>query len=181
MFRSVDFIRNSYISVLFTALLLAGCGVNSPETLQQRQKERAASLETVLTGLNEKVDAREAKLLAQEAVRYAHTLSQRYNLVWPPLLHNTLVNIGVKERGLCHEWADDMLAHLSKTEYESFDFYLGVSNMGKLNEHNSLVVTAKGTGFSHGVVMDPWRGSGTLFFIKVEEDRNYAWKHRANK
>ena len=177
----IDLKRASHLLLLF-AVLLSGCSIKTPVTaqggLEGQERQKAAKLEILLVGLNEKVDASEAKLLAQDSIKYAYTLSQRYGLVWPPLLHNTLVIVGLKERGLCHQWADDMLAHMLKAEYKSFDFYLGVSNMGSFMEHNALVVSAKGEGFSHGVVLDPWRNSGALFFTKIKDDTKYTWNHR---
>jgi len=171
-----------YALLLLIALLLGGCSVKAPVTTQGAldgpERQQAAKLELLLVGLSEKVSASEAKLLAEDSIKYAHTLSQRYDLVWPPLWHNTLVNIGLKERGLCHQWADDMLAHMRKAEYRSFDFYLGVSNMGSFREHNTLVVSAKGAGFGHGVVLDPWRDSGTLYFAEIKDDSEHTWSQR---
>ena len=167
---------------LLCAVLLAGCSVKAPVLaqgeLEAQDREKAAQLEMLLEGLGQKVDVREAKLLARDSIRYAYTLSERYDLVWPPLLHNTLVNVGLKDRGLCYQWADDMQAHMLKSGYKSFDFYLGVSHPGSYFEHNTLVVSAKGAGFSHGVVLDPWRDSGKLFFAKIDEDPKYVWDHR---
>ena len=175
--------RSPYCSLLLLiALLLGGCSVKAPVatqgTLDGQERQQAAKLEMMLVGLNEKVNASEAKLLALDSIRYAYSLSQHYALVWPPLWHNTLVNIGLKERGLCHQWADDMLAHMQKAKYKSFDFYLGVSKMGTFMEHNTLVVSAKGTGFAHGIVLDAWRDSGTLFFAEIKDDTKYIWSLR---
>ncbi|MCF7821360.1 MAG: hypothetical protein K9M17_02830 [Mariprofundaceae bacterium] len=170
------------LSALLFVPLLGGCSVKAPATTQAGldgpERRQAEKLGMLLVGLNEAVNAGEARLLARDSISYAYSLSQRYDLVWPPLLHNTLVNIGLKERGLCHQWADDMLAHMRKAEYQSFDFYLGVSKMGTFREHNTLVVSAKGAGFDHGVVLDPWRDSGTLFFAKINDDHEYTWGQR---
>jgi len=140
--------------------------------------ERVAELETLFRALGKRVDAGESKALARDSFTYAYHLSERYDLVWPPLWHNALVNVGLKERGLCYQWADDMLAHMKKGGYRSFDFYLGVSGLGTLWEHNTLVVSAKGEPFEQGVVLDPWRDSGELFFAKVSEDEKYRWQQR---
>jgi len=175
--------RSPYCSLLLLiALLLGGCSVKAPVSTQGAlngpEKQQTAQLEMVLMGLGKQVNASEAKLLAQDSISYAYSLSERYGLVWPPLWHNTLVNVGLKERGLCHQWADDMLAHMRKADYKSFDFHLGVSKMGSFMEHNTLVVSAKGAGFTHGVVLDPWRDSGTLFFAKIKDDTEYTWSQR---
>jgi hypothetical protein len=173
--------RAALVFLLF-GLLAGGCSVKAPVTaegsLDHQSKQEVVRLGKLFLSLSRDVDEKEARALAQDSITYSYTLSQRYELVWPPLLHNTLVNVGLKDRGLCHQWADDMLAYMTQRGYQSFDFYLGVSNMGNLREHNTLVVSAKGTGFDQGVVLDPWRDSGVLFFIKIEEDDEYRWNHR---
>lgn len=145
--------------------------------LDRQQRERVVELERLFQGLGG-VNADEAKMLAQDSITYAYRLSEKYDLVWPPLWHNTLVNIGLKDRGLCYQWADDMLAHVRKGNYRSFDFYLGVSRLGTFREHNTLVVSAKGESFDQGVVLDPWRDSGELYFAKVGKDEEYRWQLR---
>ena len=152
--------------------------LHEQEEQDRQQWERVAELEQLILQLGGKVDASEAKVLAQDSIVYAYRLSERYDLVWPPLWHNTLVNVGLKERGLCYQWADDMLAHAKERGYHSFDFYLGVSGLGTLWEHNTLVVSAKGEAFEQGVVLDPWRDSGELYFAKVGEDEKYEWQLR---
>lgn len=145
--------------------------------LDRQQRERIVELERLFQGLGG-VNANEAKMLAQDSITYAYRLSETYDLVWPPLWHNTLVNIGLKDRGLCYQWADDMLAHVKKRNYRSFDFYLGVSGLGTFREHNTLVVSAKGKPFDQGVVLDPWRDSGELYFANVGKDEEYRWQLR---
>jgi hypothetical protein len=41
------------------------------------------------------------------------------------------------------------------------------------------VVTAKGKDFFEGIVLDPWRDSGRLYWISVKEDK-YHWEKREN-
>jgi hypothetical protein len=168
--------------LLLLGLLVAGCSVKNPVAEQGgligQEKQRVANLEQLFLSLDAHVDRGEAAELARSSVTYAYELAERYDLVWPPLLHNTLVNVGLREKGLCYQWADDMLAHVSDRAYRSFDFYLGVSEMGTYWEHNTLVVSAKGRGFEQGIVLDPWRDSGTLYFVRVGEDKKYRWSQR---
>ncbi len=167
---------------LLVTLFAGGCSVKAPlheqGELHRQQRERVAELERLILKLDSSVDVAESKLLAQDVVTYAYRLSERYDLVWPPLWHNTLVNVGLKERGLCYQWADDMLVHVREGAYQSFDFYLGVAGLGTFWEHNTLVVSAKGQPFEQGVVLDPWRDSGELYFAKVREDEKYHWQQR---
>jgi hypothetical protein len=184
MMRKPRNFAKSYNFFLFVLLgiLFSGCSAKAPlhpqPVFENQKKQRVIALEHLLLSLSEDVDQKEANMLAKDSITYAYTLSQKYELVWPPLLHNTLVNMGLKDRGLCYQWADDLLAHLLLGTYQSFDFYLGVSSPGRFFEHNTLVVSAKRAGFQQGVVLDPWRDSGKLFFIRVNDDSKYKWKQR---
>ena len=110
---------------------------------------------------------------------YSYQLKDDYKLVSPPLFHNFLVNIGTKKRGLCWHFAYDMLAHIKSLKLTSFDYYIGGANIDDYwEEHNSLVITCNGCKFSEGIVLDPWRNSGKLFFSKVKDDLKYNWKQR---
>jgi hypothetical protein len=42
-------------------------------------------------------------------------------------------------------------------------------------EHNCIVVTAQGQPFDKGVVLDPWRNSGRLWYGLASKDK-YPWK-----
>jgi len=71
---------------------------------------------------------------------------------------------------------------LSQKKYASFEFHLMGANIGEyLYEHNVLVVVARGGTAEEGVIIDPWRDSGDLYFAKVSEDTKYQWKHRGNR
>ena len=67
---------------------------------------------------------------------------------------------------------------LASLELKSFTLHEGVAYKGSnLREHNSVVVTAKGQEFSRGIVFDPWRNSGDLYWAPVRDDK-YPWKER---
>jgi hypothetical protein len=53
------------------------------------------------------------------------------------------------------------------------------ANIGEyLYEHNALIVMAKGGNIKEGIIIDPWRNAGELYFSKVADDPKYNWKHR---
>lgn len=137
------------------------------------------NLTKLLFNLNEKIDKKEAEKLAATSLKYSLQLIKEYDLVTPPLYQNFLVNIGVKERGLCWQFAYDMLSHTLAQNFTSFDYYIGGAHINDYwEEHNTLVVTCKGCKFSEGIILDPWRNSGTLFFSKVGNDIDYNWTQR---
>jgi hypothetical protein len=45
----------------------------------------------------------------------------------------------------------------------------------ELREHNSVVITATGQAFENGMVLDPWRNSGNLYWDLIKMD-TYPWQ-----
>jgi len=176
------------IGILFIFLFVfTGCsvkhaqvGLSEDQTLllstpDEKVQNKIDSLQEALQSLSSEVSEEEAKAFSRAAVLYPHYLAQGYELVSPPNLHNFLITIGLKERGLCYHWTGDLIAYLQKQSFKSFDLYRAVVEQGNLGEHNAVVVTAKGEPFSEGIVLDAWRDSSDLFFKKVDEDREYLW------
>jgi len=172
---------------LLLSVALGGCSVKYTqvglleETLYLKRSDpkiekKILSLYKVLHSLSSKVDEEEAKVFSRTAVLYSSYLAEEYELVSPPNMHNFLITIGFRERGLCYHWTNDLIAYLSKHKLKSFDLYRAVYEQGKLNEHNSIVVTATGQPFSEGIILDAWRNSSDLYFKKLSEDRDYIWK-----
>lgn len=162
-----------FLALILFALLLSGC--SAKQSSANLMPERVTSLTTELSGLGQAVDYQEARMFAYEALLYPQILAERYSLVSPPTFHNFLINTGIKDRGLCYEWSEDMITHLKGLKYQSFDLRWGVANKGDFDEHNSVVVVAKGAPFHTGILIDPWRKSGELYWSKLNEDPEYKW------
>ena len=140
--------------------------------------KKIASLQNDLAALNGRTNIDEAGQVAQTAISYSSYLAEEYQLVRPAVLHNVLVRMGLKNRGLCHPWTEDLIKQLEVLELKTYQLYWGVAHRGsELREHNSVVVTAKGQLFEEGIVLDPWRNSGKLYWAHVKNDR-YPWKER---
>ena len=108
------------------------------------------------------------------AVDHALHLAREYRVVRPPWLHNVLVNYGYRERGLCFHWANDLFAELYSLNPTSLEIRLVVSGMDTRREHNAILVSAPNQPFEDGLILDPWRKSGRLWFGPVSQDR-YQW------
>lgn len=135
-----------------------------------------------LLSLSKNISKNDAKTLAKEMILFSSDLKKEYELVTPPLYHNFLVNIGLKDRGLCWHFAYDMLAHAKELNLKSFDYYIGGANIDDYwEEHNTLLVTCKGCPFEEGIVLDPWRNSGKLYYSKIKDDTSYKWYQRGEK
>jgi len=141
-------------------------------------REKIASLQNDLAKLNGQTNIVEAEQVAQTAIRYSSYLAEEYELVRPAVLHNVLVRMGLKDRGLCYHWTTDLMKQLELLQLKSYQLYWGVAHRGsELREHNSVVVAAKGRRFEEGIVLDPWRNSGELYWAPVKGDR-YPWQAR---
>ncbi|WP_037940739.1 hypothetical protein [Sulfurospirillum arcachonense] len=167
-----------YIIVLFLSLIFIGCSTPQGPT----KKKIPLNKLTLLLTFNNKIDKNEAQALSYQMIKQSEKLTKEYHLVSPPLYHNFLVNIGIKKRGLCWHFAYDMLEHAKKQNLNNFDYYIGGANINDYwQEHNSLVITCKGCSFDEGILIDPWRNSGKLYFSKINNDHDYKWSKRGGK
>lgn len=158
---------------------LAACGV-APEKRAPATYEEISALAAEIRLLGPQVDPDEAMRAAQ--IAYAHTreLAIQYQIVDPPLIHNTKVNMGLKPRGLCWHWAEDMESRLNEENFETLVMYRAIANADNPYriDHSTAIIAAKGTGMYDGIVLDPWRTGGYLFWDQVREDTRYEWVQR---
>lgn len=152
-------------------------GYNS-NGLSKDTRQKIKELQQELTTLGSNIELTEARQLAETSISYSLFLAEKYRLVWPPFIHNILVRVGVKDRGLCYQWTEDLMKRLSSLKLKSFSLHRGVAYRGSdFREHNTVVVTARGQDFNEGIVLDPWRNSGDLYWGAVRTDR-YPWEER---
>lgn len=180
------------ITALFS-MFITGCAVN-PEpvvmrpdgrpqlaTAISRQMDRnIQQLIQALMSLGPNINLDEAIEVAHDAYVYPLYLAREWNLTWPPMVHNTLRNANVRTKGLCTDWAAAMLEHMRRKNLRSFDLYWAVAYRGDAwREHSTLLVTAKGQPFDTGIILDPWRNSSKLYWLRHVEDPAYEWKYHA--
>jgi len=174
-----------YNTFLLAVILLGGClsahQTGHPTTgIDHRQveayREKIGLLQDDLATLNQQADLFEAGQVAETAITYANQLIEEYQLVRPAILHNVLIRVGLKDRGLCYHWTEDLLKRLQSLDLRTYQLHWGVAHRGsELREHNSVVITARGQAFDKGMVLDPWRNSGDLYWALIKSDR-YPWK-----
>lgn len=181
----------TYITALFLLTGLLGCAAvrvyypgqssnNLTSSAQQSNEhaywDKVKRLEQELNALSQAIDPPEARRVAETATREAAVLAEEYRLVRPAVAHNLLVVMGIKNRGLCYQWTEDLMQRLQALELKSFQLHWAVAYRGsELREHNCVVVTATGQRFFEGIVLDPWRDSGNLYWARVTKD-SYPWK-----
>lgn len=113
-------------------------------------------------------------MTAETACAYSLELAREYRVVRPAIWHNVLVNWGVRKRGLCFQWADDLSARLESLHLRTLSVRRGVARLETRREHSSVVLAAPGQAFDQGIVLDAWRHSGRLYWSGVKEDK-YPW------
>lgn len=159
------------------AALLAACTADNPPRGSDTQ---VAALALNIRALSPQVDPEEARRAAQLAYDHTHHLALQYRITDPPLIHNAKVNAGLRPRGLCYHWAEDMERKLDAEGFVTLEMKRAIANAENpiLIEHSTAVITAKGAPMSAGIVLDPWRKGGTLFWSPVSTDKRYTWVPR---
>ena len=139
-------------------------------------------LSHLLVSLDRDIPPSEAVQLSKDIFYKTQQLTKEFEMTSPPQLHNFLVTVGIREKGLCYHWSDALYLYLSEKNYNAFEFHLMGTNIGEyFYEHNALVVVSKGRNTQEGVIIDPWRNSGKLYFSKIEDDPEYIWYHRPKR
>ncbi|PYK48425.1 MAG: hypothetical protein DME20_08995 [Verrucomicrobia bacterium] len=135
----------------------------------------AEALANQLAALSPRVDRQEATLLATCAYATVNRLRQQYRMFGTPIFNNFLVYHGLRKRGYCYQWTEDLLVALDALKLKTFELHWGESYAGTWRENNCLVVTAKGQPFDRGMILDCWRHFGHLRWNLVlsDEDRYF--------
>ena len=163
--------------------LVQGCATSSPqiELPPTVEQQRITDLSLAIRSLSSDINPAEARRAARIAIEYSQHLARQYEVSDSALMHNFLVNIGVKERGLCVDWTSDLLARLQQERFYSLKLHWGIANYESafLLEHSTVIVSARGDSLDQGMVLDPWRYSGHLFWAPTLEDPAYNWHPQA--
>jgi len=162
---------SSIVYCLFPLLTLSCV---SPELPAQRQT-RAAQLAAEFKALSPLVSAQEANALATTAVERAAQLNRDWRPAHFPWINNFLVNTGLREQGLCHQWREALYPPLHALRPRTLDLHLAAARRATLREHNGIVVTARSQPFDTGIILDAWRSGGILKWSLVRTD-HYPWK-----
>lgn len=164
----------------FTILILASCSSKNSVDISSYKKQ-IKLLKSDIKVMSKTISSKEAHTLAKISILYSLSLKESYSLSSPPLYHNTLINLGIKERGFCYDFTHDLMKELKKQNFKTLDLRWAVHKRAEYFEHNSLLVSAKDKGFSSGIILDPWRNSGILFWESVKKDKDYTWSENIEK
>ena len=173
------------IITAFAVLSSVVSAEQQPPRFEVRTKDsaKAKALENQLAALSRRVDPNEAKLLADYAYATVARLREEYRMFGTPIFNNFLVYHGLRKRGYCYQWTEDLLVALDTLKLKTLELHWAESYAGTWRENNCLVVTAKGQPFDRGMILECWRHFGHLRWNLVlsDEDRYYEntkWAQR---
>src|SRR5207247_5549668 len=128
----------------------------------------AQALRDRIAALSPSVRADEAQRVAESAYATAAQLRRDYGVIGgPPSFHNFLFNLGIRKRGLCFQWAEDLLVQLAALKLRTLELHWAEARPGSWRAHKCVVITAKDRRFREGILLDSWRPSGQLFWSLI--------------
>jgi hypothetical protein len=156
------------IGLIFTVVACFGV------TAHGQDEKSINELRDALIALSPKtVDPREAQLLSETAHRSSRQCAKDYGVTGDPAIHNYLIHIGVKKRGICADYTHDIGAVLRGLRFKTLVVHWGTAWEKESDENNALIVTARNQSFYDGIVLDGWRRAGRLFWVHVKDDAEY--------
>ncbi|MDA7965091.1 hypothetical protein [Ruegeria sp.] len=165
----------TYLLALLGCVTLSACAI--PPAPQDDDVQRLAS---EIRNLGPGVDPAEAERAAEIAYAYTAQLAQDYQITDSPLIHNAKVNQGLRPRGLCWHWAEDIERRLNQENFQTLTLHRAIANADNpfRIDHSTAIVSRKGDSLYDGVVLDPWRYGGVLYWAPLPEDTRYDWVPR---
>ncbi len=115
--------------------------------VQKSDLAKAEKLADELVSLSPRVNRDEAKLVAGCAFATVSKLRREYRMFGTPIFNNFLIYHGLRKRGYCYQWSEDLLIALDALRLKSLELHWGEYDPGTWRENNCIVVTAKGQPF----------------------------------
>lgn len=162
---------------LALVMIVTACGTKGPVLGSETE---IAALAASIQRLSPDVDPAEATRAARLSYTATHQLALAYEISDTALIHNAKVNAGQRPRGLCYHWAEDIQARLDSAGFQTLETARAIANADNpiLIDHSTTIIVPKGAPMQAGVVIDPWRYGGRLFWAPVPQDTRYDWRPR---
>lgn len=163
------------LAMILALVTLGACAMAPPQNGDEVQK-----LAHEIRALGPDIDPVEANRAAHIAYSYTAQLVEEYQITDPPLIHNAKVNKGLRPRGLCWHWAEDLERRLDQENFRTLEMHRAIANADNpfRIDHSTAIISRKGETMYEGVVLDPWRYGGVLFWAPLVEDTKYDWVPR---
>lgn len=154
-------------------LVLTACA----QAPQQATPDDVTRLSQEIATLGPRVDPVEAEQAANLAYAYSLQLREDYNVTAGPIIHNAQVNNGLRDRGLCVHWAEDLEARMNEEGFKTLQIHRAIAEGNEMRiDHSTAIISARGNGMNEGIVLDPWRFGGHLYWAPTLEDSKYFWE-----
>jgi len=164
----LDFIRvNSRSVLIFTSAVCVSA------VWAQDEKSINDLRDAIVALAPRSIDPHEAELLSVTAHTMSRRLAREYGVHGDPAIHNFLINVGAKKRGICADYTRDIGSRLKEFHFKTLVLHWGAAYAKESDENNALVVTARNQPFADGIVLDGWRRGGRLFWCPVKNDHEY--------
>ncbi|WP_254430755.1 hypothetical protein [Ruegeria arenilitoris] len=166
--------------MIWALTTLAILGLGACSSAPPARSDDVARLAAQIQALGPEVDPEEAQRAARVTYAYTAQLSQEYQITDPPLIHNAKVNKGLRPRGLCWHWAEDIERRLKQENFRTLTLHRAIANADNpfRIDHSTAIISRRGDSMYDGVVLDPWRYGGVLFWSPLREDTRYDWVPR---
>jgi hypothetical protein len=160
--------------VHFRAVLILALAACANVAFADKDEKSIVDLRNALIALSPRtVDPREAALMSETAHRTSRQCARDYGVHGDPAVHNFLIHIGARKKGICADYTHDIGAKLRELHFKTLVLHWGAAWAKEADENNALVVTARNQPFLDGIVLDGWRRGGRLFWCKVKDDKEY--------
>jgi hypothetical protein len=169
---------NDVINVNFRSVLILALAVCATAVWARDEKSINDLRDAIVALAPRSVDPHEAELLSVTAHNMSRQLAREYRVIGDPAIHNFLINIGARKRGICADYTRDIGSRLKEFHFKTLVLHWGAAYAKEPDENNGLVVTARNQPFIDGIVLDGWRKAGRLFWCPVRKDRDYEIGHR---
>ena len=157
-------------------LALSGCATQA--TFDQSDVDR---LSQEIQNLGPGVDASEAERAARIAYTYSLQLAQEYRITDSPVIHNAKVLHGLRDRGLCNHFVEDILKRMDQEGFRTLDLQWAASAPKPFQiAHYTAVISRSRDPIENGIVLDPWRYGGVLYWSPTGADETYEWNALQN-
>lgn len=160
---------------IFITIFLTACS-NKNNVTKNHLNNNSKKLYNLIIKSSEHIDKNEASDFSENIILYSSFLVKSYKVNTHPLIHNTLINLNLKQKGFCYHYANDLLKYISYKNYKSFKFKKIVSNRNNYFEHTAIILTREDISFENSIVLDAWRDAGKLYFSKIKDDKKYIWE-----
>ncbi len=119
----------------------------------------------------------ESDRLAKTIITTLYRLSHEYRVLGWPRLHNLAIKMGLRTKGYCYHYTNDLRTVLQQETWNFFDFTWAEAYGGTRRESNALGLMRRGQPFITGIVVDPWRTGSRPYWHTVQGDR-WPWVPR---